>query len=731
MACVVTLPANALSATGLSTPWVVSGNGCTQAADGKPTFAECTIVDTATGKLSVYSPLMINKGQAFVKPVVPALTATSVVGCWFGTNGASTTIADGTNGKDLAAANCVNGDPNTKGDIFGQFAACNAAQFFAAANKATLTIPALGTGKNGKTCYTTRSFEVVDMDQSDNVITTYSLDANGKIGQKTTANSQTLTTDINNGSDNLLLDAFLRPAIGCTAFTVPSLADPAMSFGSLALNELQAAKFQQAPVAQVPPNNPMVVNAAGNPSKTKQNAYRAAVNQAAGAGTTAESTAYCQSFLDVSAASIITDSKFTIGFASPDTGAGSNLYTFLGQRHAASWAGLGCDTLLPNVAYLDPNQKLPIIANTDANGVTTSLTFNTQTLLNLAKANGLATGTTPAPAPTPAAGTPPAAQPTKTAGTPAATPAPAPATAGAPNYDFVWDISACYPSGGAQNIFQLNIKASVNGDQPAADANGGLAALQITFGGLASIGISNTWASANSKATGNVWSFETIDDGPNIGGQFLLPAGVACVGQMPATVPTLSMTGKLLTGGPINAVIRPKGAPAGQGATVPVPAPPPATPAPAPTPAPTPAPAPTPTPAPATGGGLPYVFNYKFDNCWGNTGAVFFPLRMTLSVNGHQPMDDADGGLAAISMTFGGLQNVMISNTWSIGNAMTTGNTLKFETQDDAPNPGGIFQTSDPAVSCQNGKMSVTPTLTASGALLNGGAIAITLNQTA
>ncbi|KAJ3318948.1 hypothetical protein HDU93_003823, partial [Gonapodya sp. JEL0774] len=217
--CVVKIPPNALSAKGLSTPWVVSGQGCTQNADGMPTFAECTIVDPATGALSVYSPLLINKGQKFVTPVVPNLPANAVVGCWFGTNGATTTLTDGNNGKDLAAAKCVNGDPNKKADIFGQFAACNGAAFFAAANAAGVSTPALGTGKNGKTCYTTRSFEIVDMDQSDNVITTYSLDKNNKIGQKTAANNKALTIDINNGSDNLLLDAFFNPVMGCTPFT--------------------------------------------------------------------------------------------------------------------------------------------------------------------------------------------------------------------------------------------------------------------------------------------------------------------------------------------------------------------------------------------------------------------------------------------------------------------------------------------------------------------------------
>ena len=44
--------------------------------------------DTATGKVSVYNPLVIDKGtQPGAAPVVPQLTATSVVGLWFGFNG--------------------------------------------------------------------------------------------------------------------------------------------------------------------------------------------------------------------------------------------------------------------------------------------------------------------------------------------------------------------------------------------------------------------------------------------------------------------------------------------------------------------------------------------------------------------------------------------------------------------------------------------------------------------
>ena len=123
--------------------------------------------------------------------------------------------------------------------------------------------------QNNKPCYTSRSFQVIDMDPSDNVVSTYIMNGNGLIAQNTLANVQTLMMqqqqngggaaalqDLNNGSDNLLLDAFLRPALSCSAFTAKNLADSspaAAPVGSLALNELQAAMFQSAPVALVPP----------------------------------------------------------------------------------------------------------------------------------------------------------------------------------------------------------------------------------------------------------------------------------------------------------------------------------------------------------------------------------------------------------------------------------------------------------------------------------------------
>ncbi|KXS19450.1 hypothetical protein M427DRAFT_450953 [Gonapodya prolifera JEL478] len=289
-----------------------------------------------------------------------------------------------------------------------------------------------------------------------------------------------------------------------------------------------------------------------------------------------------------------------------------------------------------------------------------------------------------------------------------------------PNYVFVWDISSCY--GGAPHFtFQLNIKASVNGDQPAADANGGLAALTITFGGYDTI-TGSASATNNQKFSGNQWSFETVDDGPNISGQFQAPVGVTCINGLPSVLPTLSMNGQLLSGGAINAVIMPKPG-FGGAAPAPVPAPAPATPAPVPaTPAPVPA-TPAPVPAAAAGGAPVYDFAYEFAACYPSGGASnIVQLNIAATVNGEQPANDANGGLAALTITFNGLASVGISNTWSSANSKAVGNQWMFETVDDGPNIGGQFLL--PAgVACSGQVPATVPTLSMTGQLLSGGAI--------
>ncbi|KAJ3316230.1 hypothetical protein HDU76_001958 [Blyttiomyces sp. JEL0837] len=232
------------------------------------------------------------------------------------------------------------------------------------------------------------------------MISHYILGANGVVAQFNAANVATLKqqnngkapTDLNNGSDNLLLDNFLRPALGCAPFLAPDMINPGTMIGSLALNEIQAAAMQATPVARVPPMDPMVVSTAnGKPSLTKQNAYRAAVNQKAATAATSQTT-YCKHYLAVGATSIASNFQFTNGFTTPDAANGKDLFTFLGQRFQASWAGMGCQALVPikalNAGPKGANAQDPIVANRDGNGVTQTLTFNTAALAAAFKAAG-------------------------------------------------------------------------------------------------------------------------------------------------------------------------------------------------------------------------------------------------------------------------------------------------------------------------------------------------------
>jgi hypothetical protein len=98
------------------------------------------------------------------------------------------TLAGDTNG-------CINGDG---GSIFGQFAYCNTVQFFSAAQKAIaagiLKVPSPGTitkgGKVETRCPTTGNFRVVDMDQSDNIDSTYPLINSNQLAQNTPASAK-------------------------------------------------------------------------------------------------------------------------------------------------------------------------------------------------------------------------------------------------------------------------------------------------------------------------------------------------------------------------------------------------------------------------------------------------------------------------------------------------------------------------------------------------------------
>src|SRR5487761_515327 len=260
VSCRIIVPANPLSAQGLATPYQLEGpagmtpqqSGCTMAnAANLGAFVQATILDPATGTLSVYEPLVITQGTTpAAKPVVPALPVGAVVTVDFGFNGTNL-IQVGATVNALRQGRCVNG---LNGSIFGQVSFCNGTGFFQAAAQAErqgrLVIPANATSPvTGQPCPTTRSFTVIDQDQSDNVTTQYLVNGNGQTAQDTTINAANLAgaTALSNGSDNALLNGFMDPALKCTPFTAPDLTNGGAAGTSQGLDELFAARNQQAP----------------------------------------------------------------------------------------------------------------------------------------------------------------------------------------------------------------------------------------------------------------------------------------------------------------------------------------------------------------------------------------------------------------------------------------------------------------------------------------------------
>jgi hypothetical protein len=406
--CTIIVPANPLSAQGLATPYQLfapdaAANGpCNEANANQGAFVQATIYDPATGAFSVYSPLVIDKGtQAAVTPTAPTLPANAVVGLWFGFNGTNLTLQGAQGANTLAQGQCVNGLP---GSIFGQFSYCNAPNFFSSVNQGIanglVKVPALGTAKDGMACPTTRDFSVVDQDQSDNVQTQYLANGNGQTAQLTAANQAQLAkaTVLGNPSDNALITKFIDPALGCTPWTAPDLANNNTPTLSLALDEIQAAQFQQAPIALVPINDPMTLNN-NNPDANKTALYRKGVDQNPGGIQQADGKTYCQNLVTVGLPRIKNDMTITINQTSPDPAAANSLFTFLANRFMQSFMNLNCQQLtgMKNPVTVQMNNNVVTSATITltpaaAGGVNQVATGNATVTLNQqagAAANGM------------------------------------------------------------------------------------------------------------------------------------------------------------------------------------------------------------------------------------------------------------------------------------------------------------------------------------------------------
>lgn len=428
--CTLIVPQNPLTAVGLATPYQLVASDpnhgpCNESNPMQSAFVQGAVLDPATGQISVYNPLVIDQGtQPAIQPTIPTLPPGAMVALWFGSNGTVLRLSGDTQG-----GHCVTGLGDTP---FGQFSYCNAPSFFRLANAlmqaGLLTPPSPGTALDGLPCPSTRDFSVVDQDQSDNVTTTYLVRPNGQIAQDTPANQAALpdAQPQKNGSDEGLLAGPVYTALGCHTWKVPDLADPAhpQMLSALPLNELQAAMFQQAPIALVPLGDPMTLQN-GNPNLAKTNLYRGGVDQPRANEQQASTTTYCQHLLQIAPTRLQKDRGLTMNQPSPAADVATNLFTFLAQRFNATFGpnNLNCTGLL--------NVQNPVTLQLDANGVTTDATITL---------NGQGTGTgntgtgTGTGQPTPTATTPPTGGTGTSTGTgtgqPTPTPAIPPATGG-------------------------------------------------------------------------------------------------------------------------------------------------------------------------------------------------------------------------------------------------------------------------------------------------------------
>jgi hypothetical protein len=366
--CDIIVPAHPLTAKGLATPYQLTGPaGGTPAATGCQmsnslnlgAFVQATILDPRTGALAVYNPLVITAGtKPAVKPVVPKLPKNAIVTIDFGFNG-TFLIQKGATPGALSEGNCLYGMP---GSPFGQVSFCNGANFFNAAfrleRSGRLKVPAAGMSKilvpsagalgTGRECPTTRNFDMIDQDPSDNVTTKYLMDpATGQTAQDNTTNMAHMkgATVLANGSDNALIDNFLDPALGCTPFMAPDLGNHGVMATSQALDELLAARNQPKRAALIPENDEMVLGVGGSVDAAKTDLYRAQIGQAPVDSQTNASSSpamFCQNMVNIQTAFIAANEKTFAAWPSPVPTVGDTLYTFLAARLASSFDNLNC-----------------------------------------------------------------------------------------------------------------------------------------------------------------------------------------------------------------------------------------------------------------------------------------------------------------------------------------------------------------------------------------------------
>src|SRR5580692_4084216 len=319
----------------------------------------------------------VNPNCAIIVPANP-LTAKGLATPYQLTGPAGTSPA-------LAQGRCTDGEP---GSPFGQVSFCNGTAFFDAAFKmeraGRLIVPSAGTSRRmvataagmgtGRECPTTRNFDMVDQDPSDNVTTRYLFNpVTGQTAQDDAANAARMKGDplLVNGSDNALIDDFLDPALGCTPFEAPDLGNNGALTTSQALDELLAAANQPRNAALVPENDEMVLDNGGAFDQVKTDLYRSEIGQApVDARTDASSSPamFCQDMVDIQTPFLAANQQLLAAWPSPVPTVGDTLFTFMANRLASSFDTLGCQNY---------GLAQPVSVVVDGSGAATQATLNT------------------------------------------------------------------------------------------------------------------------------------------------------------------------------------------------------------------------------------------------------------------------------------------------------------------------------------------------------------------
>jgi len=399
--CDIIVPANPLSAQGLATPYKLTGphgmtptqSGCEMSNEAKlGAFVQATILDPATGALSVYEPLVITQGTWPDTPdrklSPPAIPADAVVTIDFGFNGTDL-VQVGATPATLADAHCVSGRARS---AFGQTSFCNGVDFFSAVRQAErkglLKVPSPGTSNaivpsagdlgTGRSCPVISNFEVAGLDPGESVTTTYLF--NPLTGQTAQDNQTDLSyvagaTLLHGNSANTVLDQYVDPILGCTPFEAPDLSRANVPAFSEALDEIAAGAYQPKTAALVPENDKVVMDG-GAPAPAKTDLYREELGQAPVSAATDKSSSpamYCQNLVDIQTPFLAANQKLLAAGQSPVTATADNLLTFLANGLSVSFTSLGCQQFhLTNPVTLTRNSAGVAIAATFDTAVQTA-----------------------------------------------------------------------------------------------------------------------------------------------------------------------------------------------------------------------------------------------------------------------------------------------------------------------------------------------------------------------